>query len=85
MQPLVDKLKREKEKLSTLVDSFTAHYKTTNSKPTKWEEALSEALRESNQMIQCVGTKVEEKLRQETIGAQNKPILSFTTSISQVR
>jgi hypothetical protein len=76
--PLVEKLKQEKDKLSTLVESYTTHYKTSNTKPTKWEATLSEALKESNQTMQNV-------LRQESVNLSSKPPLPFTTSISQIR
>ncbi|XP_046438218.1 RB1-inducible coiled-coil protein 1-like isoform X2 [Daphnia pulex] len=81
--PLVEKLKQEKDKLSTLVESYTTHYKTSNTKPTKWEATLSEALKESNQMMQSVGSKVDQ-LRQESVNLSSKPPLPFTTSISQI-
>ncbi|KZS15636.1 RB1-inducible coiled-coil protein [Daphnia magna] len=81
--PLVEKLKKEKDKLSTLVESYTTHYKTSNTKPTKWEATLSEALKDSNQMMQSVGSKVDQ-LRQESTNLSNKPPLPFTTSISQI-
>jgi hypothetical protein len=82
--PLVEKLKQEKDKLSTLVESYTTHYKTSNTKPTKWEATLSEALKESNQMMQSVGSRVDQ-LRQESVNLSSKPPLPFTTSISQIR
>ena len=82
--PLVEKLKQEKDKLSTLVESYTTHYKTSNTKPTKWEATLSEALKESNQTMQSVGSKVDQ-LRQESVNLSSKPPLPFTTSISQIR
>ncbi|XP_057371182.1 LOW QUALITY PROTEIN: RB1-inducible coiled-coil protein 1-like [Daphnia carinata] len=81
--PLVEKLKQEKDKLATLVESYTTHYKTSNTKPTKWEATLSEALKDSNKMMQSVGSKVDQ-LRQESTHLSSKPPLPFTTSISQI-
>lgn len=66
------------------MESYTSHCKSTNGKPTKWEETLSEALRESNQVIEVVGSKVDQ-LRNENVGSQIKTPPSFTTSISQIR
>ena len=57
---MVDKLKREKEKVLKLIEGFRLHCRTSNVEPTHWEEKLSEALRQSSQMIQNVGTKVDQ-------------------------
>lgn len=81
--PLVEKLKREREKLSAVIDSFNNHCKTSNVKPTKWEETLTSALRESNQMIQTVGAKVDQ-LRLENTVTQTRPF-AIPTSVSQNR
>lgn len=88
--PLVEKLKREKEKVATLIEGFRAHCKATNAKPTKWEETLSEALRESNQMMQNVGTKVDQLRLHGSSDGSNligsyKPQSTLTTSFSQSR
>lgn len=57
---MVDKLKREKEKVLKLIEGFRTHCRTSNVEPTHWEEKLSEALRQSSQIIQNVGTKVDQ-------------------------
>lgn len=90
---MVDKLKREKEKVLKLIEGFRTHCRTANVEPTQWEEKLSEALRQSSQMIQNVGTKVDQ-LRMDSAtmtGGTNsclhhlpQPSSPLTTSISQV-
>lgn len=76
--PLMEKLKREKEKVSSLIDGFRAHCKATNVKPTQWEETLSVALRESNQMMQNVGTKMDQIRFKET--GSGAPITDCSSS-----
>lgn len=89
--PMVEKLKREQDKVSTLIDGFHAHCKASNVKPTHWEETLSEALRESSRMMENMGSRVG-KLRKESTTttasaatSPSKPHPPLTTSLSQAR
>ena len=93
---MVDKLKREKEKVLKLIEGFRTHCRTSKVEPTHWEEKLTEALRQSSQMIQNVGTKVDQmRLDNATMSGGTtsclhhlpplaQPLSPLSASISQV-
>ena len=73
---MIDKWSREKERIASIIDEFRIRHQ----KPTKWEDRLCNALRESNQLVQHVGTKMDQLLTENSTFKKNSVASTASSS-----
>lgn len=60
--------RKEHDELNQLIEEFRKHCRVAKVKPTKWEEALINALRHSGRTTSAVGSQLDHLLQKKPFG-----------------